>query len=396
MNLPDSTMERDLRAIDEALAGARRDPDREVRELQDLALALSAGAPEPDAEFAATLRARVESGFPPAPGSVRARLAAAPRPRLPALLPAAGFAGMFAVVVTLAAVVLPNGPSGSGDDNDSGGSVSSSGGGRAAEAPAPPAAPEQQGAVAKSSAPQALDSAQPVPAPGGGFVPGRSDRKIERSIALELAAPVDEMERVADRLTAVTNRYGGFVLSSSLSTGEDEAGGDFDLRIPAAQLRPALRDLSALATVRSQSQSGRDVTRQHVTAQDRLRSARAERASLLRRLAAADTDAEAEGLRRRLDLVAGEIHGLRSRLRSLRLSTNYATVSVSLVRADGKSGAGGGTFDDAVDDAGNLLVGTAGVLIRVLALALPLGAIALAAWLGTSAFRRRRRESALV
>ncbi len=93
MNLPDSTMERDLRAIDEALAGATRDPDREVRELQDLALALSAGAPEPDAEFAATLRARVESGFPPAPGSVRARLAAAPRPRLHALLPAAGFAG---------------------------------------------------------------------------------------------------------------------------------------------------------------------------------------------------------------------------------------------------------------------------------------------------------------
>ena len=49
-----------------------------------------------------------------------------------------------------------------------------------------------------------------------------------------------------------------------------------------------------------------------------------------------------------------------------------------------------------VDDAGDLLVGTAGVLIRVLALALPLGLLALAAWLGTNAFRRRRRESALV
>jgi len=36
------------------------------------------------------------------------------------------------------------------------------------------------------------------------------------------------------------------------------------------------------------------------------------------------------------------------------------------------------------------------VLIRVLALALPLGLLALAAWLGTNAFRRRRRESALV
>jgi hypothetical protein len=133
-----------------------------------------------------------------------------------------------------------------------------------------------------------------------------------------------------------------------------------------------------------------------VTTQDRLASARAERASLLRRLEAADTDAEAEALRSRLDLAAGEIRGLRARIRNLRLSTNYATVTVSLVRAEGESGAGGGAFDDAVDDAGDLLVGTAGVLIRVLALALPLGAIALAAWLGAAAFRRRRRESALV
>ena len=94
--------------------------------------------------------------------------------------------------------------------------------------------------------------------------------------------------------------------------------------------------------------------------------------------------------------MAIEIAGLRSQLRSLRLSTNYATVTVSLVTGKGDSGAAGGSFDDAIDDAGDLLVGTAGVLIRVLALALPLGLLALAAWLGTNAFRRRRRESALV
>jgi len=213
-------------------------------------------------------------------------------------------------------------------------------------------------------------------------------------VALELGAPVDRMERVAEQVTTVTNRFGGFVLSSSLSTGEDSAGGDFDLRIPATRLRPALRELSGLATVRSQSQSGRDVTRQHVTAQDRLRSARAERASLLRRLENATTDAEAEGLRRRLDLVAIEIRGLRARLRDLRLATNYATVTVSLVAEDGNSGSGG--IGDAFDDAGKLLVGGAGILIRVLAVALPLALIALAVWLGASAWTRRRRESALV
>jgi hypothetical protein len=242
----------------------------------------------------------------------------------------------------------------------------------------------------------AADSAVVPPSPGGGggFVPGRTDRRIERSVALELGAPVDRMERVAEQVTAVTNRFGGFVLSSSLSTGEDSAGGDFDLRIPATRLRPALRELSGLATVRSQSQSGRDVTRQHVTAQDRLRSARAERASLLRRLENAATDAEAEGLRQRLDVVAAEIRGLRARLRDLRLATNYATVTVSLVAEDGSSGSGG--LGDAFDDAGKLLVGGAGILIRVLAVALPLALIALAVWLGTSAWTRRRRESALV
>jgi hypothetical protein len=200
-------------------------------------------------------------------------------------------------------------------------------------------------------------------------------------------------------VTAVTGRFGGFVLSSSLSTGEDGSGGDFELRIPTERLQPALRELSSLATVRSQQQSGRDVTREQVTATDRLQSARAERASLLRRLEQAATDEEAEALRRRLDLVAGEISGLRGRLRDLRLRTDYAVVNVSLLPAGESSDDGGGgagaSFDDALGDAGDLLVGTAGVLIRILALALPLALLGLIAWLGARIFRRRRRESAL-
>jgi Domain of unknown function (DUF4349) len=160
-----------------------------------------------------------------------------------------------------------------------------------------------------------------------------------------------------------------------------------------------LRELSSLATVRSQEQTGRDVAREQVTARDRLQAARAERASLLTRLEQATTDTEAEALRRRLDLVAAELEGLRGQLRDLRLRTDYAVVNVSLLPAgegsdDGNGGAGA-SFDDAVGDAGDLLVGTAGVLIRILALALPLALIALMVWLGARVFRRRRRESAL-
>jgi hypothetical protein len=150
--------------------------------------------------------------------------------------------------------------------------------------------------------------------------------------------------------------------------------------------------------VRSQTQSGRDVTREHATAKDRLQSARAERRSLLRRLEQADTDEEAEAIRRRLDLVAGEINGLRAQLRDLRLRTDYAVVTVALLASENGSSderGAGGTFDDALGDAGDLLLGTAGILIRILALLLPLALIGLLLWLAAGPFRRRRRESAL-
>jgi hypothetical protein len=57
--------------------------------------------------------------------------------------------------------------------------------------------------------------------------------------------------------------------------------------------------------------------------------------------------------------------------------------------------AGGDSLDDALGDAGDLLVATAGVLIRVLAVALPVGAIGVAGWVAARAVRRRRRESVL-
>ena len=380
-----------LTAIDDALeTGAADHGDPLTRELQELALALRADAPEPDPEFRHELGRRVRSGFPK-PASLR-------QPLWRRAVTPAFATGLIAVPIVL--IVIFGG--GSGDSGLDGGASSGGGGDDNASSaapaivapePAPPQSKEFQRAAdqaASSSGP-----AVPLP-PGGGFAPGQRNRKIERSVGLELEMPVDQMARVAEQVTTVTNRHGGFVLSSSVSTGGDSAGGDFELRIPAARLRPALRDLAALADVRTQSQSGRDVTREHVTARDRLESARAERRSLLRRLELAATDEEAEAIRRRLDLVAGEINGLRAQLRGLRLRTDYAVVTVSLLPKDGDEGGGaGGSFDDALGDAGNLLVGVAGVIVRVLAVGVPLGLIALVGWLAGRAVTRRRRESAL-
>jgi hypothetical protein len=389
-----ATIERDLRAVEDALSGGTAThEDPLARELQELALALRADAPQADPAFAERLRGRVDAGFPRDPGSIRAR---APRIAVRMLPAAAALATVVLVGVVLSSVDLRT--NGADDDGGGGGAEavqSSGGGGGAGEGAAEPGASRSSADDAGSTA--EIAPAEPPVVPGGGFAPGRRERRIERSISMTLEAPHKEIPDVASGVSEVTSRHGGFVLSSTLYSDEQGASGFFELRIPAGRLRAALADLAALATVRSQSQSGQDVTREHVTARDRLESARAERRSLLRRLEQAATDEEAEAIRRRLDIVAGEINGLRAQLRDLRLRTDYAIVTVDLAGEDGNSESGGAgeSFDDAVGDAGDLLVGLAGALIRILAIALPLGLIALLAWLAGRGLRRRRRESVL-
>ena len=70
-------------------------------------------------------------------------------------------------------------------------------------------------------------------------------------------------------------------------------------------------------------------------------------------------------------------------------------MTVTLLAAEDGAGEGGGavgSFDDALGDAGDLLVGSAGVLVRILAVALPVGLIALLGWLITAVLRRRRES----
>jgi hypothetical protein len=400
----DPTIERDLDTIDAALAEGRVTATlTHDRELQELALLLEDDSPRPAPEFGARLGESVREGFPRERRMPRLRPAGLRLPRIP--LPVAG--ALASALLALAVVLSLDGKSSERASDDSGALLAEpesgdGGGGGAERAPVPRFLQRDAGeALSRDAAGKAESTILPVPpTPGGGnFVPGRDERRIERSASMTLAAPGGELDRVADRIALVTDRHGGFVLSSQVTSGDEGAnGGSFDLRIPVGNLQPALRDLAALGDVRNRSMAGRDVTRDVVSAADRLQGARAERRSLLTRLENATTDTEAEALRRRLDLNAAEIRGLRSQLRDLRLRTGYATVGLSLVAEgedDDGSGGGSGSIDDAVDDALGSLVASLGIALRVLGVALPLGLLALAAWLGGRALRRRRREAVL-
>ena len=187
---------------------------------------------------------------------------------------------------------------------------------------------------AAEQAPQSV-APSPVPPPTDqDFAPGR-ERRIERSARMSLQVPEDRLERVGAGHRGHRPSATAATCSARRSDrARTQDGGTYELRVPAADLRAALRDLGRLGTVRSQSQTGQDVTAGYVSAADRLQSARAERRSLLRRLERSGSDAQTEALRRQLELNAGQVSALRGRLRDLRVRTDYAAVSLTLGSRD--------------------------------------------------------------
>jgi hypothetical protein len=367
-----------LAVIDEALASGRvTATDDDERELQDLALAIEAESELPREEFARELGERVAAGFP----RRRRRALAIPRGRGLAL---AGAAATLVLVVGVALSVSGGEERQVGDAFEAGPQATDGGGTTVETAPAP------ENPAAAQVEPRDLQSRARV-------APGEQQRRIERSAELTLAAPEDRLDGVADSIVGVTDRHQGFVLSSNVSSGEDsERGGSFELRVPADRLQVALRDLSRLGHVRARRQAGRDITPAYVSSRDRLTTAKAERRSLLRRLAAADTDAETEALRRSLDAVALRIDRARRELGAVRERSNYAAVGVTLEAEDGDGGSGGaGGTRDALDDSLGLLSGALNLALRALGVLIPLAIVGGLGWLAGNVLRRRRREAAL-
>jgi hypothetical protein len=398
---PTPDVERELAALDDALAGRRVAPD--LTELGELALALREERQRPGPEFAAELDAKVERGF----GDADPRRRVSGSRWWEGLLTVPAFGLAFTVL--LVAVVLVAGPSGSDDEEAaSGGSATSAqsesfdyadgGGSEAAGGGAAASGTDEAGGAAQSAQEPAGGGIAPYPGPGSPRADGRSRRSVERSAALTLAARPGEIDAVSARVQDVTRAQGGFVVSSTVSSSTSGGGGQFELRVPTRNLDAAVAELSRLGSVRERAQRAQDITPERISARSRLRDARTERTSLLRQLADAVTLTETESIRRRLDIVSRQIEAARADVRRVNNRAAFATVTVTLV-ADRDAG-GAATDDewtpgDAAKDALRVLEVAVGVALIVLAAALPLALLVGAAGLAARWTRRRRREHAL-
>jgi hypothetical protein len=393
----DPETRRELDALDAALAGMRVDPRDE--ELASLAVALREERPVPRPEFALDLDLRARDGFPAAEGAtpaLRSKRVPAFRRRWTLAL------GTAASLFIVATAVLT---SGGGEDQ---GRPAGGDGAPVIEHRSDSSTPQSAQRQSQESSDSAPSSAggsattqpdiAPVPPSPAGVAPRARDRKVERAASLTLSTPRDQIEDVADRAIRVTDGHGGFVLTSSVSSGEGrEAGAALDLRIPSERLQPALADLSELAHVRARTQEARDITAAFTSPRRRLSDALAERRGLLRQLARAVTPNETAAVRARLRAVNRRIDRAQAELRRLRDRVSFAAVSVA-IEPGGDSGDGGGggwSLADAAGDALGVLRVLLGGALVALAVLIPAGLLGGGGWLAYRGWVRRRRENAL-
>lgn len=147
--------------------------------------------------------------------------------------------------------------------------------------------------------------------------------------------------------------------------------------------------------MRSRNQTSEDITGAFISPRERLTDAPAERRTLLRQLATADTPNETASIRARLRSASSQIASARAELRTLRARTSFSRVSVSIQAGGTGSGRGAWGVDNALDDALRVLAVTVGVLLISLAVLLPVLVVGAALTVTMRAARRRRREASL-
>jgi hypothetical protein len=333
----------------------------------------------PDPSFAATLDRRATAGFPAAKPEAGDR-------ELSWRLLAPVLTGLAAIAVI--AVVVSN----------TGVKTASNGGTLQTESRTPPAstavAPGTKAGpeISKGPTSQVLGGETGAPPGVAGSRPRIGHQQIqELSASLGLSTDAGNLQGAADGVVDVTNRYDGFVDSSDMHVGGSNGHAFFQLRIPAAQLREALDDLSGLGRVVSRDEGSANVTGAYVDAGKAYHQARAKVDSLLTQLRNATDPAEAASIRQQLVTARQQLVAAREALRGLKGRVTYAPVTVQ-IRADGE---GNWSIGDAADDSVDVLKAIAGGTLVTLAVLVPLTALLALGWLGGRELNRRRREAAL-
>jgi hypothetical protein len=243
---------------------------------------------------------------------------------------------------------------------------------------APPVAGQVRGAL-DSTAPQSTGRAQQVSA----------------TLTVEVKDSNGVSHAAQDALD-LTRSLGGYVVSSSVATGE-QGSASIVVRIPVGHVQEAVTGLSGLGRIVSQQVQISDLQATLDQLEKREATVRGQIARIRARLATESLDPETEAtLRAKLQTLRSELVELRTGISTTNAEARMATVQLSVVTPDSS-----GTVVPAsrihrtIDGALNVLAWEGIVLLGILIVLAPLALVGLAAWLGRRLYRKHEAERLL-
>ncbi len=220
-------------------------------------------------------------------------------------------------------------------------------------------------------------------------------QKIGATLTVEVSDS-DGVSRAAQGALDLTRSLGGFVVSSSVATG-DEGSASITLRVPVDRVQEAIAGLSGLGRIVAQQVTVEDRQESIDAFQQRSRSLRSQIALVNARLATESLDAETRAkLEARLKNLRADLRGARVSLDVLRSEARLSTIQLTVV-TPGAFGAVAppSRIDRAIDESLNILAWEAVIALGMLIVLAPFALVGFAAWLGRRLYRRHEDERLL-
>jgi hypothetical protein len=220
-------------------------------------------------------------------------------------------------------------------------------------------------------------------------------QRVSATLTVEVSDS-DAVSRAAQDVLDLTRSLGGYVVSSSVATGE-EGSASLTVRVPVGKVQEAITGLSGLGRIVSQQVTIDDLQATLDELEKREAAVRSQIARTRARLQTETLDAQTEAvLRARLQTLRGELTELRTGITSTEAEARMSTIQLTVV-TPGAFGAVAppSRIDRAIDEALNVLAWEGVIALALVIVFAPFALVAFAAWLGRRLYRRHEEERLL-
>ena len=220
-------------------------------------------------------------------------------------------------------------------------------------------------------------------------------QRVSATITLEVKDS-DAVSRAAQDVLELTRSLGGYVVSSSVTTGE-QGSASLTVRVPVDQVQDAITRLSSMGRIVSQQVTIDDLQATLDQLEKREAAVRGQIARIRARLESESLDPQTEAvLRARLQTLRTELVELRTGLASTKAEAEMSTIQLTIVTPEASGVVvPGSRIHRTIDEALNVLAWEGVIALGTLIVLAPFALVGLAAWLGRRLYRKHEEERLL-